>query len=237
MNQSDLSRNACLLRGSLTRKGYMRWFHSFTGVQAESGESRTFFIDYFIINPSLGSDQPILGQHPYYKKRGMRPSYVMIKAGVFPGSDGESGRQIHAFYPISSMKVTGAPMVMQIEDCFYSENHISGFVEVSPAEARHRSFMSDAGWMEWDVEVHKAVACNTGILSGAFFRAVNGLENFWHGEGIRSFFRGTVTLDGIAYQVTPDTCYGYADKHWGRSFVSPLFQFASGRLCSTRTGR
>lgn len=237
MNQSNLNKNSYMLRGSLTRKGYMRWFHSFTGVQAESGETRTFFIDYFIINPGLGGDQPILGQHPYYKKRGMKPSYVMIKAGVFPGSNGENGRQIHAFYPISSLKATGNPMVMQIEDCFYSENHISGFVEVSSAEARHRSFMSDAGWMEWDVEVHKAVACNTGILSGAFFRAVNGLENFWHGEGVRSFFRGTVILDGICYQVTPDTSYGYADKHWGRSFISPLFQFASGRLSSARTGR
>ena len=226
-----------MLRGSLSRKGYMRWFHSFTGVQAETGETRTFFIDYFIINPGLGGDLPILGQHPYYKKRGMKPSYVMIKAGVFPDENGEDGRQIHAFYPISSLKVTGNPMVMQIEDCFYSENRISGFVEVSPAEARHRSFMSDAGWMEWDVEVHKAVACNTGILSGTFFRAVNGLENFWHGEGIRSFFRGTVTLDGISYQVSPDTSYGYADKHWGRSFIRPLFQFASGRLSSARTDR
>lgn len=235
MNQSDLNRNSYMLRGSLARKGYMRWFHSFTGVQAETGETRTFFIDYFIINPGLGGDQPILGQHPYYKKRGMRPSYVMIKAGVFPDANGENGRQIHAFYPISSLKVTGSPMVMQIEDCFYSENHITGFVEISPTEARHRSFMSDAGWMEWDVEVHKAVACNTGVLSGAFFRLVNGLENFWHGEGIRSFFRGTVTLDGVTYEVSPDTSYGYADKHWGRSFVSPLFQFASGRLHSART--
>lgn len=237
MNQSDLSRNSYMLRGSLSRNGYMRWFHSFTGVQTETGETRTFFIDYFIMNPGLGSDQPILGQHPYYKKRGMKPSYVLIKAGVFPDENGENSRQIHAFYPISSLKAAGNPMIMQIEDCFYSENRISGFVEVSPAEARHRSFMSDAGWMEWDVEVHKAVACNTGILSGALFRAVNGLENFWHGEGVRSFFRGTVTLDGISYQVSPDTSYGYADKHWGRSFIRPLFQFASGRLSSSRTGR
>lgn len=237
MNQSDLNKNSYMLRGALARKGFMRWFHSFTGVQAETGETRTFFVDFFIINPGLGGDQPILGQHPYYKKRGMKPSYVMVKAGVFPDENGEDGRQIHAFYPISSLKAAGKPMVMQIEDCFYSENRISGFVEVSPAEARHRSFMSDAGWMEWDVEVHKAVACNTGILSGAFSRAVNGLENFWHGEGIRSFFRGTVILNGVTYQVSPDTSYGYADKHWGRSFIRPLFQFASGRLSSTRTGR
>lgn len=237
MNQSDLNRNSYMLRGSLARKGYMRWFHSFSGVQAETGEIRRFFVEFFIINPGLGGSQPILGQHPYYKKHGMKPSYLMVKAGAFPDENGENGRQLHAFYPIASLKTTGSPMVMQVDDCFYSEQRITGFVEVSPSEARHRSFMSDAGWMEWDLEVHKAVACNTGILCSAFFRLVNGLENFWHGEGIRSFFRGTVTLDGIAFQVSPDTSCGYADKHWGRSFARPLLQFTSGRLSSARTER
>ena len=197
----------------------------------------TFFVDILILNPGLGGDEPILGQHPYYKKRGMKPSYVMVKAGVFPDENGEGGKQLNAFYPISSLKATGSPLVMQIEDCFYSENRIWGYVEVSSAEARHRSFLSDAGWMEWDVEVHKAVSCHTGILAGAFFRLINGMESFWHGEGIRSFFRGTVTLDGITYQVSPDTSYGYADKHWGRGYNKPLFQFSSGRLNSSRTGK
>lgn len=237
MNQSDLTRNSYMLRGSLSRKGYMRWFHSFSGVQPDTGETRTFFIEFFIINPGLGCDLPVLGQHPYYKKRGMKPSYVMVKAGAFPDADGEDGRQLHVFYPISSLKATAAPLIMQVEDCFYSENRLTGSVEVSREEARHRSFMSDAGRMEWDVEVHKAVSCHTGILAGAFFRAVNGLESFWHGEGIRSFFRGSVTLDGVRYEVSPETSYGYADKHWGRSFNRPLLQFASGRLTSRRTDR
>jgi len=237
MNQSDLSRNSYMLRGSLSRKGYMRWFHSFSGVQADTGESRTFFIEFFIINPGLGGDMPILGQHPYFKKRGMRPSYVMVKAGVFPDAEGLGGRQLHAFYPISSLKTAASPLIIQVEDCFYSENRLTGYVDVSRAEARHRSFMSDAGSMEWDVEVHKAVACHTGILGGAFFRAVNGLESFWHGEGIKSFFRGSVTLDGVTYEVTPENSYGYADKHWGRSFQKPLLQFSSARLFSERTGR
>lgn len=237
MNQSDLTRNSYMLRGSLSRKGYMRWFHSFSGVQPDTGETRTFFIEFFIINPGLGCDLPVLGQHPYYKKRGMKPSYVMVKAGAFPDADGEGGRQLHGFYPISSLKATAAPLIMQVEDCFYSENRLTGSVEVSREEAKHRSFMSDAGRMEWDVEVHKAVSCHTGILAGAFFRAVNGLESFWHGEGIRSFFRGSVTLDGVRYEVSPETSYGYADKHWGRSFNRPLLQFASGRLTSQRTDR
>ena len=231
MNKSDLDRNAEMLHGSLAKRGYIRWWHSFVGVQPETQETRTFFIEYFIMNPGLGSDHPILGQHPFYKKRGMKPSYMMIKAGVFPD------KQLHAFYPISSLKAAKNPLVMQAEDCFFSENHISGFVTVSKEEARHRSFMTDAGYMEWDLEIHKAVACHTGFISSPLFTALNALNSFWHAEGIRTFYRGTVTLDGVQYQVTPESCYGYADKHWGKSYNHPWLQLASCRLNSERTGK
>lgn len=226
-----------MLRGSMAKRGYMRWWHSFQGICSETGESRTFFIEYFVINPGLGGDQPILGQHPYYKKRGVKPSYVMINVGTFPDASGEGGSQLHAFYPISAMKTASDPLYIQIEDCIYSENHIAGFVEVTEEEARHRSFMSDAGYMEWDLEVHKAVACHTGAIANRFFSALNALESFWHAEGIRTFFRGHVILDGVTYEVEPETCYGYADKHWGRSFNRPLLQFTSGHLISARTGK
>ena len=237
MNQSDKNRNAYMLRGSMAKRGYMRWWHSFQGICSETGESRTFFIEYFVMNPGLGGDQPILGQHPYYKKRGIKPSYVMINVGAFPDASGEGGSQLHAFYPISSMKVANDPLYIQIEDCIYSENHIAGFVEVTAEEAKHRSFMSDAGHIEWDLEVHKAVACHTGAIANRFFSALNALESFWHAEGIRTFFRGHVTLNGVTYEVEPETCYGYADKHWGRSFNRPLLQFTSGHLISDRTGK
>lgn len=249
MNRSDLDRNAYMLRGPLKKRGYMRWWHSFTGVSKDSGETRTFFIEYFIINPALGSDRPILGQHPYYKKRGMKPSYVMIKAGVYPKASGtvpssaetfdisHEGRQLHAFYPISSLKVALNPLYMQIEDCLFSENKISGSIEVTREEAVHRFFMTDAGCIEWDLEVHKSLACHTGFFAGPLFSAINALDTFWHGEGIRTAYRGTVTLDGTVYEVSPDTCYGYADKHWGRKFNQPWLQLASCRLTSKRTGK
>ena len=35
----------------------------------------------------------------------------------------------------------------------------------------------------------------------------------------------------------PETSYGYADKHWGRSFNRPWFQFACGKLASQRAGQ
>lgn len=237
MNQSDLTRNAYMLRGSLAKKGYCRWWHSFSGVQSETGETRTFFVEFYVINPGLGGEQPVLGQHPYYKKRGIKPSYVCIKAGVFPDAQGQGGKQLHAFYPISSLKTTPSPLVMQVEDCFYSENRITGFIDVSPEEAKHRYFMSDAGTMEWDLEVYKAVSCHTGLLSGPLFRFFNALDSYWHGEGIKSFFRGFVTLDGVSYEVQADTSCGYCDKHWGRDFNKPWIQLSSGSLTSERTGK
>ena len=244
MNLSDLTRNSNLLRGSLARKGYMRWWHSFSGTQPETGETRTFFVEFFIINPGAGGSRPILGQHPHNKKRGIKPSYVMVKAGVFPDENGDGGRQFHAFYPLCALQATGSPLVMRLKgspekhcqagDCFYSEDKLTGFVEVTPQEARHRSFMTDSGSMEWDVTIRKAVSCHTGIRAGRFFQALNAWESYWHGEGIRSFFEGSVILDGIAYEVTPDLSYGYADKHWGRNFNKPWFQFACGCLTSER---
>lgn len=226
-----------MLRGALAKKGYVRWWHSFRGVQPDTGETRTFFVEYFMINPALAQEQPVLGQHPYYKKRGMKPSYAMVKAGSFPDKSGNEGKQLHAFYPFSDVCVAQHPLHVEIGDCLLSENRISGAVEVTEEEARHRSFMTDAGYMEWDLEIYKAIACHTGIIGSPFFSALGALESFWHSEGIRTLYRGTVILDGIKYQVSSDHCYGYADKHWGRSFNKPWLQLASCNLVSQRTGK
>lgn len=247
MNLSDLARNSNMLRGSLAKKGYMRWWHSFTGTEPENGESRTFFVEFFIVNPSLGGSKPILGQHPKSKKQGLKPSYVMVKAGVFPDENGNGGLQLHAFYPITALQATGNPLIMQLNGnpqahcragrCFYSEDKLSGFVEVTADEAKRRSYMTDSGFMEWELTVRKAVSCHTGKRSGKFCQALRLTDNFWHGEGIRSFFQGSVVLDGVSYQVLPETSFGYADKHWGHRFSKPWFQFACGKLNSQRSGQ
>ncbi len=237
MNISDLSRNAYLLCGSLSKKGYMRWFHSFSAIQPQTGEHRVFFIEYLIMNPSLGSSKPILGQLPKNRKKGIRPSYLMMKAGAFAGNDGSKAIQLHKFYPMTRLKVALNPFVLQFGENFYSEQYIFGCVNVSPKEAQRKSHMTDEGCMEWNLKVRKSIACHTGRLADAFHSAANAQDSFWHGEGIKAQYQGTITLDGVTYEVTPADSYGYADKHWGSCFQAPWMQLSSCRLTSERTGR
>ena len=237
MNKFDAKRNAYMLQGPLGKKGYVRWWHSFTGIQPETKETRTFFVEYMIVNPALGTDAPIWGQHPYYKKRGMKPSYAMVKAGVFPDASGNNGKQLHGFYPISSLIVAQNPLHIEMEDCLLSETRIMGTIDVAEDEAYHRFLMTDSGYMKWNLEIHKTIACHTGAVASPLSSILGVLQSFWHGEGIRSYFRGTVVLDGVTYQVSTDNCYGYADKHWGRSYNIPWLQLASCNLLSERTGK
>lgn len=128
-----------------------------------------FFVEYSILNPALGAAQPILGQHPYYRRHGMKPSYLCMKAGVFP-KDGDGGLQLQSYYPMTALQVAQDPFYMQIEDCVLSENRISGAIEISEDTARHRSLMTDAGSFVWNLEMHKAVAAIPDILPMPFSR-------------------------------------------------------------------
>lgn len=215
----------------------MRWFHSFSAVQPLTGEHRVFFIEYLIMNPSLGCNKPILGQLPYNRRKGLRPSYLMMKAGAFAGDGGSAPIQLHNYYPLTELKIAFNPFVMKIGDNFYSEQLIHGSVKVSYQDSRRKSRMTNEGQMEWNLKVHKAIACHTGTLADTFHCAVNALDSFWHAEGIKTQYSGTVTLNEVTYEVTPQESYGYADKHWGHRFQAPWLQLASCRLISERTGK
>ena len=227
MNRSDQARNAYMLCGPLARKGYLRWWHSFVGTNVATGTRRTFFLEYLILNPI-----------PEKHKNGRltRPSYVRVSAGAFP-SDTDAGIQLCAYYPIQECKYAPEPLFFQAADNLLSENKISGSVEVTADKADQSLLPSDVGTMEWHLEIHKTLSCHTGITASPLFCALGALDSYWHGEGIRTGYRGIVDCNGESYEVQPETCFGYADKHWGRNYNSPWFQLASCRLYSERTGK
>jgi hypothetical protein len=228
-NNHDISRNQCQLFWHQAEKGYDWWWHSFTGHHTETGEEKAFFIEYFLCNPLNGSDKPSFG------RLGETPSYLMVKAGSW----GEDAAQLHRFFGWKQAEIDmGIPFVIRADDCYASEDRISGSVMVSEEEAAsHPEYMCESGSMKWDLKVNKKVAFNVGYGAGRLFRELQLFEMFWHAEGMKSEFEGEVIWNGERYVVTPQTCYGYADKNWGKDFTSPWVWLSSNNLTSEITGK
>ena len=233
-NHHDITRDACMLRGPLAREGYDWWWHSFTAQDAETGEDKAFFIEFFVCNPALGEDEPVLGQLPENRAAGKKPSYLMVKAGAW----GEDACQLHRFFAWKDVSLHGdAPYRIEAADCLASEDLLKGSVRVTPEEAQaHPEWMCGAGDMAWDLGVHKQIAFNVGYGASKPLRDAEAFAMYWHAEGMKTAYSGWVRFNGRRYRVTPEACFGYADKNWGRDFTTPWVWLSSNCLSSKRTG-
>ena len=234
-NKQDLSRNECMLKGPLAKQGYDWWWHSMTARNAATGEEKPFFIEFFLCNPALAEDEPVLGQLPANKESGKKPSYLMVNVGTW----GKVHKQLHRFFAWKDVNVDfGVPYSVTAGDCFASETKLKGSVDVSESTAaEHPELMCDAGSMSWDLSVKKEISYNVGYGASKLFRVLNAFEMYWHAEGIKTYYEGEIILDGQVYTVNPDNCYGYADKNWGTDFTTPWVWLSSWNLTSNITGK
>lgn len=234
-NQHDLHRDEYMLTGSFKRKGYDWWWHSLTAEDAETGEEKPFFFECYIINPAKDPGYPVLGQLKENKEKGRKPSYVMVKCGTW----GADHVQLHAFFSVSKAKIQRkAPYSVEVGENLFSETSLKGHVKVSKEESLdHPEMMSDYGELSWDLKLHKDLAFNVGYGAGKLFRDLKAFEMYWHAEGMKSEYEGTLIYNGRKYLVKPKTSYGYADKNWGRGFTSPWVWLASSSLTSKLSGK
>lgn len=235
-NKSDVSRDSWMLKGPLTKKGYDWWWHSFTAENEETGETKAFYVEFFTCNPEFSEDEPvILWNQPENKKRGRKPSYLMVNVGFW----GEPHGQLHRFFPWKDVKiVSDGSFEISAADCYCSETFTRGSVSVSPEDAAaHPEWMCNSGSMSWELEIDKKVAYHVGYGASKFFRKINAFEMFWHAEGMKSAFKGTVILNDEKYIVKPETSFGYSDKNWGGDFTSPWVWLSSNNLVSKMTGK
>ncbi len=234
-NKQDERRNAFMLDGSFADQGYDWWWHSFTGINARTGKERQFFIEYFLCNPKKGGEEPILGQLPENKEKGIAPSYLMVKAGSW----GEHAAQLHRFIGWSKVDVAdGVPFFLRAEDCYLDNETLRGSVNISREEcAAHPEWMCDYGSMSWDLEAEKEIAFNVGYGASTPFRKAKAFEMYWHAEGMKTKYSGSVNYMGEMYWISPESSYGYADKNWGRNFTSPWVWLSSNCMKSRITGK
>ncbi len=229
MNKSDLKRNNYRLKGPLAKKGYDWWWHSFTGKHHKTGEEKSFYIEYFVINPEISPDKIVFGQN----SDKAIPSYVMMNAGVW----GKQKKQLHQFYPTQQLAYDKNYLKIRVNDCTLTETHIVGSIEAKEEQSNNKEYMTDSGKMTWDLKVDKQIAYNVGYGAGRVMRLLHAFEMYWHAEGIKTLYEGHVLLDGERYIVDKETSFGYADKNWGKDFTSPWLWISSCHLVSKMTNR
>lgn len=234
-NISDKQRDHFMLKGPLRKRGYDWWWHSFTAEDSKTGKEQPFFIEYFVCNPGLAEGEPVLGQHPDRKDDEKKPSYLMVKVGWW----GENAGQLHRFYAWKDVQLEyNKDLDLKAPECSCSETRMTGRISLSDKEAKaHPEYMCNGGNMEWDIAIDKKVAFNVGYGASRFFQGLNAFEMFWHAEGMKTAYSGTINLNGTKYTVKPETCYGYADKNWGGDFTSPWVWLSSNNLTSKKTGK
>ncbi len=229
-NIQDRSRDAFMLTGPLRKKGYDWWWHSFTGYNEHTGEERSFFLEFFTVNPAHGCAEPIFGQ----KGEGKNPSYLMVKCGSW----GEDGVQLHRFFGWDHVRVRmGNNFGVKAADCYLDEEKTCGQVSIAETDAKiHPEWMCGSGSMRWKLKIRKETAFHVGYGAGWLFRKLNSFEMYWHAQGMKTAYEGWVDFNGERYLVRPEDCFGYADKNWGSDFTSPWVWLSSNDLISTITG-
>ena len=197
------------------RSAYDWWWHSFSAENIESGELESFFIEYYVVNPGLGGDLPLFGQIPGAPRR---PSYAMIKAGKW--GDGKS--QINNFWGISRFSADSRKMSVDIGGNTADEKSLQGSVRMRKEKAEaHPEYMSDPGEMSWNLTAEKDLSFSVGYGASAPFRAGRFFSMYWHVQGMKTRYSGSLNYNGQEYRVRPETSFGYQDKNWGRDYTNP----------------
>ena len=222
-----------MLHGPLSHQGYDWWWHSLTARNERTGEETPFFFEYYLCNPALAEEMPVFGQLEENRRTGKRPSYLMVKAGCW----GENHLQLHRFFAWKDVSVNPeVPYRIETDDCLASETRIQGSITVSEAQL-HPEWMCDNGSISWDLEVDKQIAFNVGYGASKPLRDAEAFAMYWHAEGMKTAYKGTILCNKEKYIVTPENSYGYADKNWGRDFTSPWVWLSSNCLTSKLSGK
>lgn len=234
-NKQDIRRDECQLFGGQAKCGYDWWWHSFTGYHEKTKEAKPFFIEFFLCNPEKGGEEPVFGQLEENKQKGIKPSYLMVKAGAW----GEDAAQLHRFFGWKKIELKGdAPISIKADDCILNETYTEGNVVVSEEDAtNHPEYMCQHGSMSWKLNINKKVAFNVGYGASKLFRTLQLFEMFWHAEGMKTEYSGEVIWNNEKYIISNESSNGYADKNWGKDFTSPWVWISSNTLTSKLTNK
>jgi tocopherol cyclase len=229
-----MDKNAYRLTRKTKKNGYDWWWHSFVGKHETTGETRPFFIEYYVINPGLWNGEIVLGQSKENKLQKRPPVYAMLKAGSW----GKEKVQLHNFYGIDRFQASAKELDCKIGLAVIREDYLKGSVAVTKEEAENNpGMMSDYGTMSWELKAKKLIKYDVGYGSSNLFNRLNAFRMYWHVGGMLTEFDGEVFFNGERYIVSPQTSYGYQDKNWGVDYTNPWIWLNCNNFTSVKNNQ
>lgn len=239
-----------MLKGHLRKEGFDHWRLVTTGISQQTGEERVFFIEFYVLNPSVSPDEYILG----FKSRSeisaedlhaalagtlsamnveaekyVVPSYVMVKCGIFR----QNGKQMNSFFPANDMKLGGSELLIKVGTdesncCSLTTSSTYGSISVSDREAAERpELLCQGGSMSWNLRYENEIT----------FPDFKNSSLCWAVPGAKVSLEGKITFDGEEFTVTPKKSFGYFEVYWGKTHQEQYYHLSSSKLSSLNTGK
>ncbi|MCR5620534.1 MAG: hypothetical protein K6G18_01640 [Treponema sp.] len=239
------------LTGLLKKNGFDRWRISASAISSVTGEECCFFIEFYIVNPAISPDKPVLGfksrlpktdadlqsalagtesEKPLLTEEMVQPSFAMVKAGKLS----KKGKQLNAYFPCSTLVTDSPEYVVKVGSddrnvCYIKKNATVGAISVSGADLlENPEIMGNSGSIAWNLHYS---------IEDGFFPSFRSKQANWACFGARTSVAGTIVMDGEQFTVSKDRSYGYFDKNWGRNFTNPFLHLSSSNLVSRISGR
>lgn len=219
-------KDKCMLNGNMRKNGFELWRHSFSAYSKNSGDQKTFFIEFYLLNPAVSPKKVSFENFQTIAKKEGKPCFLMVKAGCW----GDDAVQLHSFVPVEKMQVNKHRLNIRAENFLLTETELFGSIEMKPTDMKlHPEFLTDSGSIKWKIKFEKRIAFETKDLK------VNP-PSYWYVQGAKTVYGGTILFNGEEYAIVPQKSYGYADKFWGRDFPNPLIWLSSSNLISIISG-
>ena len=232
--------------GAKKKLGINNWRFVFNAVNTFSGAEQMFYIEFEMLNAWTSVESVQLGFKPrvnisaddlQYALAGtdsaksisteeiVQPSYCAVRIGSF----GKEGKQLCSYYPVKQVKFNNKPFEIIVDNKYFNENKIGGFINVPEEEkAAHPELLCDSGYAKWDLSYTIKKDYKNGYKSDLIR---------WFPFGLQTEFSGTIHFDGTEYAVDPRRCSGYSERFWGKGIPEPYFHLSSANLTSVISGK
>ena len=115
ISRENRKKNRFMLSGAAKKNGFDMWRHSFTGYNKLTGAPRSFFIEFYVVNPGLAQKEVSFGRN-LLSVQDVKPSFFMVKAGSW----GDDGKQLHSFLPIGDISINKRKLNIKSDSFFNS---------------------------------------------------------------------------------------------------------------------